>query len=111
MTAEWHSEPFQRALGETDLLINTTPLGMAPKVDATPPVNWQAVQPTAFVYDIIYTPEETLFLRQAREHGHRMLNGEYMLAGQGAASLRAWTGVQPDLQVMQRALHRALQER
>ena len=108
VTAEWHSELFQQALGEADLLINTTPLGMAPKVDAAPPVDWQAVLPTAFVYDIIYTPEETLFLRQAREHGHRTLNGEYMLAGQGAASLYYWTGVQPDLQVMQQALHRAL---
>lgn len=107
-TMDWQSEAFQRALGQADLLINATPLGMAPHIDAMPPVDWANVQAEAFVYDIIYTPEETMFLRTAREHAHRTLNGEAMLAGQGAAAFHYWTGIEPDLSVMQRALHAAL---
>lgn len=108
VTMDWQSANFTQALGDADLLINATPLGMVPHVDAMPPVDWAQVKQDAFVYDIIYTPAETLFLRTAREHGHRTLNGELMLAGQGAAALRLWTGVEPDLAVMQQALHQAL---
>ena len=86
----------------------TTPLGMTPKVEDCPPVDWSMVNPDAFVYDIIYTPAETRFLREAREHGHAVVNGEEMLAGQGAAALKLWTDIQPDLGCMQKALRKAL---
>ena len=81
---------------------------MTPKVEACPPVDWSMVNPDAFVYDIIYTPAETRFLREAREHGHAVVNGEEMLAGQGAAALKLWTDIQPDLGCMQKALRQAL---
>ncbi|BAL82688.1 putative shikimate dehydrogenase [Selenomonas ruminantium subsp. lactilytica TAM6421] len=105
----WESEEFTQVLADCALLVNTTPLGMTPKVDACPPVDWSKVNPSAVVYDIIYTPAETLFLRQAREHGHVIINGEEMLAGQGAAALQLWTGCEPDLSCMQMALRKALE--
>ncbi len=106
----WESETFAQVLSDCALLVNTTPLGMTPKVDACPPVDWSKVNPSAVVYDIIYTPAETVFLRQAREHGHMIINGEEMLAGQGAAALQKWTGCEPDIEIMQKALRNALED-
>ena len=104
----WDSEAFTSELVAADLLVNTTPLGMTPQVDGRPPVDWSKVNPQAFVYDIIYTPAETRFLREARELGHPVLNGEGMLAGQGAAAFVKWTGVMPDVELMKAKLRAAL---
>ena len=105
----WESESFQQLLGTADLLVNTTPLGMTPHLDGMAPVDWSKVKASAFVYDIIYTPAETRFLREARRHGHATLNGEAMLAGQGAAAFQKWTGIQPDLALMKQELRKAVQ--
>ena len=105
------SEAYRKELAEAELIVNTTPLGMTPKVEAAPPVDWSLVRPTAFVYDIIYTPAETRFLREAREHGCQIQNGEAMLAGQGAAALTLWTGIEPDTSCMCQALRKELSKR
>lgn len=105
----WKSQMFQQWLQTTDLLVNTTPLGMTPHLDGMAPVDWSKVNPSAFAYDIIYTPAETRFLREARLCGHVTLNGEAMLAGQGAAAFQLWTGVRPDLSLMKQKLRKALQ--
>lgn len=105
---DWQTAEFEQSLSQAELLINATPLGMYPKVDAAPPVNWDKVAREIFVYDIIYTPAETKFLKQAKEHGCQVLNGEAMLVGQGAESFRLWTGVEPDTGVMTQALRQAL---
>ena len=107
---DWQTGEFEQALSQAELLINATPLGMYPKVDAAPPVNWTKVKKGIFVYDIIYTPAETLFLQQAKENGCQVLNGEAMLVGQGAESFRLWTGVEPDTKVMTEALRQALMQ-
>ncbi|MFV0635815.1 shikimate dehydrogenase [Mitsuokella sp. WILCCON 0060] len=107
----WEDTAFREHLAATDLLVNTTPLGMYPKVEGMAPVDWEKLKKTALVYDIIYTPAVTRFLREAKEHGHIVINGEGMLAGQGAASFKLWTGVQPDLALMKQALRAELAER
>ena len=66
---DWQSREFRRMLIQSQLLINSTPLGMEPNTLAMPPIDWAAVPAGIFVYDIIYTPAETMFLRMAREHG------------------------------------------
>lgn len=104
----WIDKEYSDALKECELLVNTTPLGMYPKIEAMPPVDFDALNPSAFVYDIIYTPAETMLLRKARENGLRTLNGEGMLAGQGAVAFKHWTGVEPDINVMAEALRKAL---
>lgn len=105
---DWHSPEFAAKLAQARLLINSTPLGMTPRTDAMPPVNWQQVSPEAFVYDIIYTPAETIFLKTAREHGCQTLNGEAMLVGQGAEAFRLWTGRTLPREPMASALRAAL---
>lgn len=104
----WDGDAFAGALASADILVNTTPLGMTPKTEEAPPVDWDCVRPEAFVYDIIYTPGCTRFLCEAKEHGHRVTNGVAMLVGQGAEALSLWTGVQPDESAMEQALLEAL---
>ncbi|MCR5757206.1 MAG: shikimate dehydrogenase [Selenomonas sp.] len=104
----WEDEDFFQKLHDCALLVNTTPLGMTPKVEECPPVDWSKVRADAFVYDIIYTPAETCFLKEAKAHGHKTVNGEEMLAGQGAAALALWTGCKVNLDCMRKALRRAL---
>lgn len=98
-------EPLFRArLGEADLVVNTTPLGMSPHTEGMPPMDWSCLHASAFLYDIIYTPEKTRFLREGEAHGHGTLNGVPMLIGQGAAAFRLWTGKEADRAAMRRAL-------
>lgn len=105
---DWQEEKFSAVLSTADLLINTTPLGMYPQVDNMPPVDWNTVNPSALVYDIIYTPAKTKFLAEAEQHGHKIVNGEVMLAGQGAEAFRMWTGIEPDTEVMLKVLRNSL---
>ena len=106
----WHDGAFAEAVADAAIIVNTTPLGMAPRMDEMPPVPWDAVRAGAFFYDIIYTPRQTKFLQQAAAHGCPTLNGEAMLVGQGAAAFALWTGRQADVSVMTRALREALEE-
>ena len=106
---DWQSWEFRRMLIQSQLLINSTPLGMEPNTLTMPPIDWAAVPAGIFVYDIIYTPAETMFLRMAREHGCQTLNGEDMLVGQGAEAFRIWTGHQLPTEPMAQALRKCLE--
>ena len=104
----WESDDWRAALRNALLLVNTTPLGMTPRTEESPPVDWTCVAPSAVVYDIIYTPYRTAFLRAAETRGHKVLNGVPMLVGQGAAALTRWTGIRPSREAMEEALLAAL---
>ena len=106
---DWQSWEFRRMLVQSQLLINSTPLGMEPNTLTLHPIDWAAVPAGIFVYDIIYTPAETMFLRMAREHGCQTLNGEEMLVGQGAEAFRIWTGHQLPTEPMAQALRKCLE--
>ena len=87
------------ALGQADLVVNTTPVGMAaaanPEAElACPlsPAELAALRPQTTVYDIIYTPRPTQLLRQAAARGCGCIDGVDMLVEQGAAALRLWSG-------------------
>jgi shikimate 5-dehydrogenase len=60
------------------------------------------------VYDLIYNPPETLFLRRARKAGLEILGGVEMFVAQGAAQFRLYTGREAPIEVMRRAVDRAL---
>lgn len=74
-----------------DMIINCTPCGMYPKVD-TSPVPYGILRGFGTAVDMIYNPEETMFLRQAKESGLKTLNGLYMLVGQAVAAQKIWNG-------------------
>ncbi len=98
------------ALGElmpgAGLVVNTTPVGMSPKVEASPVS--QAVmgkmQAGAIAYDLIYVPNPTCFLREAEAQGAIAIDGLEMLVQQGAAALRIWTGGEVPVDVMRETL-------
>lgn len=91
-------------LRKTDLLINSTPLGMYPNIDVMPPVDLRALQDTAVVCDLIYNPRETLLLQKARESGLRTINGLGMLLYQGVIAFELWTKTKAPVEVMKAGL-------
>ena len=77
--------------GEFDLLVNGTPVGMYPHVDASP-VSKEILRHCAAVFDAVYNPNETMLLRLAREYGAKAVGGMRMLVGQAAAAQEIWYG-------------------
>jgi shikimate dehydrogenase len=82
------------------LIVNTTPLGMSPNLNASPWSDEIKIPEKAFIYDLVYNPAETLFISQAKAAGCRVSNGAGMLVRQGAQAFELWTGKEPDLAVM-----------
>jgi len=78
------------------LLVNTTSVGMPPEIDNTPLPDEKLFHPNLLVYDLIYHPAKTLFLRQAERAGAKIINGLPMLVYQGIESFYLWTGFKPD---------------
>ncbi len=72
------------------LIINTTPLGMSPHVDSAPRIPYELVGPGHYLYDLVYNPEETSFLRKGSQRGAATLNGLKMLYLQAEKSWSIW---------------------
>lgn len=72
------------------LIINATPLGMVPNSDKKPPFPYEWIPKAHLLYDLIYAPEETLFLQEGLKRGCRVKNGTDMLIGQAEAAWRIW---------------------
>lgn len=72
------------------LLINCTPLGMFPEVNQAPQIPYECVTSDHLAYDLIYNPEETLFLKKCREQGAITINGLSMLKLQAEKSWEIW---------------------
>jgi len=75
------------------LIINTTPLGMFPNVVEAPPLPYQFLTPEHFLFDLIYNPEKTLFLKKGGEQGARIQNGYEMLLLQAEENWKIWNKV------------------
>ena len=74
-----------------DVLVNCTPVGMYPNVDASPvPETVAAMYPA--VVDLIYNPKTTRILQYAQKQGAKTLNGMYMLVAQAIGSEEIWLG-------------------
>jgi len=91
---------LRHALAQTDLVVNTTPVGMASATNPEAarhspltPTELEALRPGSTVYDLIYTPRPTTLLQAASARGCRSIDGLEMLVQQGAAALRLWSGV------------------
>lgn len=75
---------------DSGLVVNCTPLGMSPNVNAAPPFPYQYLHAGQVCFDLVYNPEETLFMRIARAHGCKVSNGLAMLRGQAEAAWKIW---------------------
>lgn len=76
---------------EYRMIINTTPLGMYPKVDTAPPLPYEWVNKRHFLYDLVYNPLSTLFLQKGASKGAATHNGLKMLELQAEKSWDIWT--------------------
>jgi shikimate dehydrogenase len=73
------------------LIVNTTPLGMHPKVEECPPLPYAALTSRHYLFDLIYNPVRTQFLLRGEERGAVVENGYDMLILQAEESWRIWT--------------------
>ncbi len=83
---------FSGDLQSSDIIINTTPAGMSTYAATTPFDYTFEFQKEQLVYDVIYTPEKTQFLKQAEDRGCKIQNGFGMLINQGISAFEIWTG-------------------
>lgn len=90
-----------------DILVNATSVGLYPDVTALPAVDLTTLHPGLLVCDVIPNPPHTAFLAAAAARGARTLDGLGMLVYQGAIAFKLWTGVEPDVAIMRRALEEA----
>lgn len=75
---------------EYNVVVNCTPVGMYPNVDECPPLPYEAMDQHTILYDLIYNPDETLFMKRGREYGADVKNGLEMLLLQAFASWEFW---------------------
>ncbi len=72
------------------LIINTSPVGMFPKVDECPDLPYQFLTPKHYLFDLVYNPAKTLFLQKGEKHGAAIMNGHEMLIIQAEESWKIW---------------------
>ena len=95
-------------LGDADILVDTTPLGMDPHIDDEPIANANDMHEDLVVFDAVYNPNETVLLKEAIKAGAKPVYGIKMLLYQGAESFRIWTGRDAPVDVMEKALRETL---
>lgn len=76
--------------GAARLIINTTPLGMSPHIDTAPPLPYEQIDTTFYLYDLVYNPPLTRFLREGISRGAKIQNGLEMLYLQAEAAWEIW---------------------
>ena len=74
------------------LIVNATPLGTFPKTDECPDIPYEAIGETHFLFDLVYNPPLTEFLRRGRQQGAAIANGYDMLVGQAEKAWSIWNG-------------------
>jgi shikimate dehydrogenase len=75
---------------EYNVIVNCTPLGMYPKTEECPDLPYEAMDSHTILYDLIYNPDETLFMKRGAEYGANVKNGLEMLLLQAFASWEFW---------------------
>jgi len=95
-------------LNDSDILVDTTPLGMHPHVDDEPIATAEDMHDDLVVFDAVYNPNETVLLKEAIKAGAKPVYGIKMLLYQGVESFKIWTGEDAPVDVMEKALKKYL---
>ena len=90
---------LKEEIQKADILINATPIGMHPKMDASP-ISKELLHEDLFVFDVIYNPLQTKLMKDAAEIGCKTLGGLDMLVNQGVLAFEWWTGKSPNANLM-----------
>ena len=86
--AELKSDPSY--IEKVDMIVNTTPLGMHPNIEGKPDIPYDAIHAEQYIYDLVYNPEETAFMKEGRLRGARTKNGLEMLHLQADRAWEIW---------------------
>ncbi len=98
----------RRAVGAADVIVDCTSVGMYPHAEVDPVIPGAWLHPGQVVVDLTYNPIDTVMLRAAADAGADTVDGAGMLVHQGAIALHYWSGRQPPVETMRRALLTAL---
>ena len=85
-----YSDLTPEVMKEYTVIVNCSPVGMFPKVDQAPAIPYELLTPKHLLFDLVYNPEDTLFMQKGREQGAIVKNGLEMLHLQAVASWRFW---------------------
>ncbi|MFO7977985.1 MAG: shikimate dehydrogenase [Bacteroidales bacterium] len=85
-----YQDVTEALLAESRLIVNTTPLGMYPANEACPPLPYHALTPDHVLFDLVYNPSVTLFMKKGLQQGCSVKNGADMLAYQAERSWDLW---------------------
>lgn len=77
-------------MNEIDLIVNTTPLGTFPSIEKAPPLPYQLINKRHILFDLIYNPPETTFMKLGKSKGAKTSNGHKMLIYQAEKSWQLW---------------------
>ncbi len=83
-------EKIEMDLRQYDLIVNATPLGMFPNIETCPDMDYQMLCEKQVLFDCVYNPEETEFLRRGKARGAITINGKRMLLIQAEESWKIW---------------------
>jgi shikimate dehydrogenase len=83
----------EQIISDFTVIVNASPVGTFPKVNDCPSIPYQFLSDKHLLFDVVYNPAETLFLKKGREQGAVGLNGEQMLVEQALAAWRIWNNL------------------
>lgn len=107
---DFESTGIPGLIGESDVLVNATGIGMYPDLEATP-VDKKHLRPELFVCDITYNPLRTRLLRDAEEIGCRVMNGIGMVVNQGIKGFALMTGMPEPKEIMKEVMQGIIKAR
>jgi shikimate dehydrogenase len=82
----------EQVISSHHIIINTTPLGQYPTIEAAPPLPYHLLTPGHYLFDLLYNPAKTVFLQKGEERGATIKNGGDMLVIQAEESWKIWNG-------------------
>lgn len=85
-----YEEITPKTMEQYTVIVNTTPLGMFPNVNGCPNIPYDLLTPNHLLYDLLYNPDETLFMKKGKEKGATVKNGLEMLLLQAFAAWEIW---------------------
>ena len=86
-----YDELTDEVMAAHTIIVNCTPLGMFPDVNSCAPIPYERITARHLLFDCVYNPEETLFLRKGKAQGATIRNGIEMLIGQAKAAWKIWS--------------------
>ncbi|MBQ1957608.1 MAG: shikimate dehydrogenase, partial [Alistipes sp.] len=85
-----YAELTHEVISDNRLIINTSPVGMYPHVDDAPALPYQALSSSHFLFDLVYNPEQTKFMKLGSEAGAHVTSGLDMLYAQAESAWQIW---------------------